>query len=207
MPGASQVETRIAARPAPARLARGWKRTLAFCAIGLALACPEIAASQLQQKPVAADQASKGPRGRETGLSVPRFVSLRSREARMRIGPSLDYGTQWIYRVAGLPLEITAEYGNWRQVRDSDGVSGWMHRALLSSKRTALIGPWISANAPIRAEPTTSAATLASLAARVRLSIDSCDGHWCKVEVTGHHLEGFVKQTNLWGVYPNEAIK
>jgi hypothetical protein len=55
----------------------------------------------------------------------------------MRIGPSLDYGTQWIYRVSGLPLEITAEYGNWRQVRDSDGVSGWMHRALLSSKRTA----------------------------------------------------------------------
>jgi SH3-like domain-containing protein len=199
--------TQSVARQSPARLARGWKRTLAIGAVCLAVACPEIAANQLQQKPVAADEVSKGPRGRETGLAVPRFVSLRSREARMRIGPSLDYGTQWIYRVAGLPLEITAEYGNWRQVRDSDGVSGWMHRALLASNRTAVIGPWIFANVPLRAEPTTSARTLASLTARVRLSIDNCNGSWCKVEVTGHHLEGFVRQTNLWGVYPNETIK
>jgi SH3-like domain-containing protein len=59
----------------------------------------------------------------------------------------------------------------------------------------------------IRAEPSTASRTLASLAARVRLSIDSCDGSWCKVEVTGHNLEGFVRQTNLWGVYPNETIR
>jgi len=181
---------------------------LAIGAIGLALACPEIAASELQQRAeTQAEQTSSGPKGRETGLKVPRFVSLRSREARMRIGPSLDYGTQWIYRVAGLPFEITAEYGNWRQVRDSDGVSGWMHRALLSSNRTALVGPWIAAHVAIRAEPSTASRTLASLAARVRLSIDSCDGSWCKVEVTGHNLEGFVRQTNLWGVYPNETIR
>jgi hypothetical protein len=37
---------------------------MAFCAIGLALACPEIAASQLQQQPVAVtDPAVERPEG------------------------------------------------------------------------------------------------------------------------------------------------
>ncbi|WP_018899639.1 SH3 domain-containing protein [Rhizobium sp. 2MFCol3.1] len=194
--------------PSPARLARGWKRTAAICLAGMALACTSIAANPLlsQPAPVAA-KADNGPKGRETGLKVPRFVSLRSREARMRVGPSLDYGIAWIYRVPGLPLEITAEYGNWRQVRDSDGVSGWMHRALLSSNRTAIVGPWLSAHVPLRDGPSSSARKLASLTPRVRVAISDCDGSWCKVDVTGHDLDGFIRQSALWGVYPNETIK
>jgi SH3-like domain-containing protein len=125
----------------------------------------------------------------------------------MRGGPSLDYGIAWIYRVPGLPLEITAEYGNWRQVRDSDGVSGWMHRALLSSNRTAIVGPWLSAHVPLRDGPSSSARKLASLTPRVRVAISDCDGSWCKVDVTGHDLDGFVRQSALWGVYPNETVK
>jgi SH3-like domain-containing protein len=174
----------------------------------MALACTSIAANPLlsQPAPVAA-KPDNGPKGRETGLKVPRFVSLRSREARMRVGPSLDYGIAWIYRVPGLPLEITAEYGNWRQVRDSDGVSGWMHRALLSSNRTAIVGPWLSTHVPLRDGPSTSARKLASLTPRVRVAISDCDGSWCKVDVTGHDLDGFIRQSALWGVYSNETIK
>ncbi len=124
----------------------------------------------------------------------------------MRVGPSLDHATQWVYQVPGLPLEIIAEYDNWRQVRDCDGISGWMHRALLSGRRTALIGPWITAPVPIRAAPRASANTVANLAARVRLAVQSCDGAWCHVEIIGHDLDGFVRQSALWGVYPNEKI-
>lgn len=149
---------------------------------------------------------SDGSPGRETGLRVPRFVSLKSREARMRVGPSLDYATQWIYRVPGLPLEIIAEYDNWRQVRDCDGISGWMHRALLSSSRTALIGPWITSPVPVRTAPRASASTVAKLEPRVRLAVRSCDGTWCHVEITGHDLDGFIRQSALWGVYPNEKV-
>jgi SH3-like domain-containing protein len=116
-------------------------RSITVSCLALALASPPVAANPLQ--PQAHLETSRA-KGRETGLPVPRFVSLKSREARTRVGPSLDYGTQWVYQVAGLPVEITAEYGNWRQIRDCDGVSGWMHRALLSSNRTALVGPWIA---------------------------------------------------------------
>jgi SH3-like domain-containing protein len=185
------------------RPARGWKRIIAISCLAQALACVPVAANPLQpQAPVETGRA----KGRETGLPVPRFVSLKSREARMRVGPSLDYGTQWVYQVAGLPVEITAEYGNWRQIRDCDGVSGWMHRALLSSNRTALVGPWIASTVPIRAAPTATALILAKLTSRVRLAIHACDGTWCSVEVPGHRLDGFVRQSALWGVYPNEKI-
>ncbi|MBB3964861.1 SH3 domain-containing protein [Rhizobium metallidurans] len=212
MPRARQERAGPASGPLARHLGQawgtGWKKTLALCFLGIALTGPSMAASPQSpasvQSPARTDQ---GLKGRESGLKVPRFVSLRSREARMRVGPSLDYGIAWIYRVPGLPLEIIEEYGNWRQVRDSDGVSGWMHRALLSGKRTAMIGPWAASNVSLRAEPRSSARTLASLAARVRLAINTCDGSWCDVEVPGHDLSGFVRQTALWGVYPNETIK
>ncbi len=176
---------------------------LGSLATALLLFAAPLSANPVQPQAMLVSQA----KGRETGLPVPRFVSLRSREARMRVGPSTDYGTEWIYKVAGLPFEITAEYGNWRQVRDSDGISGWMHRALLSSKRTALIGPWIASPVALRTEPASSARALAMLGARVRLGIHSCDGAWCNVEVTNHQVDGFVRQSALWGVYPTETIK
>jgi SH3-like domain-containing protein len=81
------------------------------------------------------------------------------------------------------------------QMTSADRISGCMHRALLSSHRTALIGPWMA-----------SANSVAKLAARVRVAVRSCDGTWCNVEVTGHDVGGFVRQSALSGVYPNEKI-
>ncbi|EPE95471.1 SH3 domain-containing protein [Rhizobium grahamii] len=137
----------------PYRAARRLGVLSAGCLLGIMLSSQTTAANPAPQQSI----QSNGSPGRETGLRVPRFVSVKSKEARMRVGPSLDYATQWIYQAPGLPLEIIAEYDNWRQVRDCDGISGWMHRALLSSHRTALIGPWITSPVPIRAAPRASA--------------------------------------------------
>lgn len=46
-------------------------------------------------------------KGRETGLPIPRFVSVKANRARMRIGPAFEYAVEWVYQVQGLPLEIT----------------------------------------------------------------------------------------------------
>jgi SH3-like domain-containing protein len=146
-------------------------------------------------------------RGRETGLLVPRFVSLKSRQARMRIGPSLDYATEWIYKAPGLALEITEEYGHWRRVRDYAGISGWMYGTLLSGYRTGVIGPWLKTTAPLRADPEIDSTEIAKLEARVRLNISSCDGRWCHVRLQKHDLSGYVRQSQVWGVYPGEIVK
>ncbi len=45
--------------------------------------------------------------------------------------------TCWVYTRAGLPVEITAEFENWRRIRDSEGAEGWVYHSLLSGRRTA----------------------------------------------------------------------
>ena len=42
---------------------------------------------------------------------------------------------------AGLPVEITAEFENWRRIRDWEGAEGWVYHSLLSGRRTALVSP------------------------------------------------------------------
>lgn len=166
-----------------------------------------VLSNPIESKPGQAPLAAGFQRGRETGLPVPRFVSLKSRQARMRVGPSLDYATKWIYTAQGLPMEITEEYGHWRRVRDYAGTSGWMYGALLSGHRTGVIGPWLKATAPLRTEAEVSAAEIAALEARVRLTISSCDGKWCHVKLQKHDLSGYVRQGEIWGVYPAEVVK
>lgn len=182
-------------------------------AFSVALAAVAVAAAFFSEAnvshPVEAAPAFNAgwKKGRETGMPVPRFVSLKTGNARMRIGPSIDYGTHWIYRAKGIPLEITEEYGNWRQVRDHDGISGWMYAPLLSGHRTAVVGPWISTATPLYGAASSRAKVLADLQAKVRMAIDRCDGNWCKVSLHGHDISGYVEQASLWGVYPGEKIE
>ncbi|WP_246704511.1 SH3 domain-containing protein [Rhizobium sp. P32RR-XVIII] len=174
-----------------------------LCFAALAFLHRPTTANPLQAPTAAAGMA----KGRETGLPIPRFVSLKANGGRMRIGPSLEYAAKWVYTKRGVPFEITAEYDNWREVRDCDGVSGWMHRALLSSQRTAVVGPWLKAPVALHATPGDSSQITARLSARVGLQINSCDGDWCAVAVTGHAARGFLHQSSIWGVYLHEIIK
>src|ERR1700677_178372 len=74
-----------------------------------------------------------------SGLPVPRFVSLKSDHVNVRGGPNKDHDVAWVYTRPGLPVEITAEYENWRRIRDWDGAEGWVYHSLLSGRRTAFV--------------------------------------------------------------------
>lgn len=203
-------------RPRPKHIAMKKRRkgqgtlAVAFSAVlvAVALAAAFIAPAGVSDPVEAAPAFNAGwKKGRQTGFPVPRYVSLKSANARMRVGPSLDYGTRWLYKSAGLPMEITEEFGNWRQVRDYDGITGWMSAALLSGRRTAVVGPWIETTVPLYRSASSRAAVVADLEARVRMSLEDCDGHWCRVSLIGHDIKGYVEQASLWGIYPGETIK
>ncbi|MBB4955548.1 SH3-like domain-containing protein [Agrobacterium vitis] len=147
--------------------------------------------------------------GRVTGFPLPRYVSIKSGKARMRVGPSADYPIRWVYEAKGLPVEIIEEYGNWRQVRDSDGTTGWMSAVLLSGDRTGLVAPWRSAKGhmvSLRDAPSSMADIVARLQPRVRLDLRMCDSHWCKVAVQNSGPSGYIRQELVWGVYRDEII-
>ena len=90
----------------------------------------------------AEDGAGRGV-GTATGLPLPRFVSLKSDEVNARVGPGADYQIAWVFRRAGLPVEVLAEFENWRQIRDSSGSTGWVNAGLTSARRTAVVAPWV----------------------------------------------------------------
>jgi SH3-like domain-containing protein len=146
-----------------------------------------------------------------SGLPVPRFVSLKSDRVNMRKGPGTDYPTAWVYRRAGLPLEVIKEFEGWRQVRDAEGASGWVMQSFLSGRRTALILPWeLKPGAPppkiaLRSNDSERARPVAMLEAGVIANLSSCDGLWCRVSIEKY--QGYIEQKKLWGVYENEVVK
>jgi SH3-like domain-containing protein len=195
---------------------RRWLPAVAVLAVALGVAdlarveAADIADTSDRQAAGAAAPSASGQgfrRGRITGYPVPRFVSLRSASAHMRVGPSTDYATVWVYSARGLPIEITDEYGNWRRVRDQDGTSGWMFAPLLSGERTAVVGPWMNEPIALRSAPHSSASVVAMLSPAVRLDIRHCDGSWCNATVQSRRIGGYVAQADLWGVYPQERVE
>jgi SH3-like domain-containing protein len=144
--------------------------------------------------------------GSASGLPVPRYVSLKSDRVNLREGPSKDHRTVWVFQRAGLPVEITAEFEIWRKVRDSEGAEGWVLHSLLSGRRTALVAPWKKGiDSILYSKASPKSAPVAKLQPNVIASVRGCDGAWCRV--SGDGFDGFIQQSNLWGVYPNEKIE
>ena len=146
-----------------------------------------------------------------SGLAVPRYVSLKSDRVNLRNGPGTDYPTGWVYRRAGLPLEVVKEFEGWRQVRDADGATGWVLQSFLSGRRTGLVIPWeLKSGSPLPQEPIRSSDSensgmVAKVEAGVIANVHSCDGRWCRVTID--NFAGYIEQKKLWGVYPGETIK
>ena len=145
-----------------------------------------------------------------SGLPVPRFVSLKSDRVHARQGPGTDHKILWIYRRAGLPVEVVREFEGWRQVRDSEGAEGWILQSLVSGRRTALVMPWElkSASPPrisLLSDDRDDSAPVAILEVGVIANVRSCDTRWCFVSVGEYR--GYIEQKRLWGVYPGENIR
>ncbi|WP_293572647.1 SH3 domain-containing protein [Phaeobacter sp.] len=152
-----------------------------------------IAASQ------AAPVAAKGARGQVTNLPLPRFVSMKAAEGNVRRGPSLTHKIDWVFKRRGMPLEITAEYGHWRRVRDRDGAGGWVHYALLSGARTVLVEEDMLT---VHAHPNPNAPVTAAFEMGVVARLGSCERDWCSISAGGYR--GWAPKGKLWGVKPDE---
>lgn len=164
-------------------------------------------AAFLHGAPLMQAQAQAGRVGHVTGLTVPRFVSLKANRARLRAGPGVHYPIIWEYLAPDIPLEITAEYGNWRKVRDWTSAEGWMYHTLLSGRRTAIVSPWGKSLIALRSAATNKSDAVANLEPGVFVSVKSCNGNWCNIVIDAPKLGGYVEQVGLWGVYPGEVFR
>ena len=164
------------------------RRSILKAALAVALACAPMAANASERGPV-------------TNLPLPRFVSLGANEANARRGPDQSHRIDWVYRRRDLPLRVVAEYENWRRVEDAEGEGGWMHHALLSGVRTALVEvDMMTLHRSADAASPQAAILERGVIARLR----ACTRDWCQMDVDG--VRGWGEKRHLWGVAPDEEF-
>lgn len=176
-----------------------WRWALAL-GLGMALApCGAMA----QGAPAAPDaqmsRAAAPGRGPVTNLPLPRYVSLKGSEGNARRGPSLSHRIDWVFKQAGMPLRVVAEFGHWRRVEDRDGAGGWVYYTLLSGVRTVEVTQDM---ASLYTRPTENSDVVARAEAGAVLKLGDCEVDWCAV--SGGGASGWMAKAALWGVDPGE---
>lgn len=138
------------------------------------------------------------PDGRPTpsGQPVPRWLSLKSSEVRARYGPGLDYRILWEYRASGLPVQVIAETTEWRKICDPEGAVAWVHRSVVSSRRSVFNAS--PREILIHASRSDSSPVRARLSPRSLVSLDECEEGWCEVRV--RRMRGWVRERAVFGV-------
>lgn len=140
--------------------------------------------------------------GPETGLPLPRFVSLKVDAGNMRVQPSTNHARSHIYLREGLPFKVLEERGDWRRVEDYEGVQGWMKNTILSNNRTFRVMVPM-ANLYVRADM--QSPVRAELEERVVGNLNFCriDG-WCRADLP--EASGWILAQDIWGVMPGEEF-
>ena len=140
--------------------------------------------------------------GKETGLKIPRYVSLKSNDANIRVGPSINYPIVIKFIQHNYPLKILEEYDDWRKIEDFTKNYGWIHKSLISGNRTGII---VSDNDDkIKIFNTIKGKTIGSIGKGNIVSINKCKIDWCSISLNRH--KGWVYKKNIWGVENTEII-
>ena len=146
---------------------------------------------------VLAGGAQTMPDGRPTpsGQPVPRWLSLKSSEVHARFGPGLDHRILWEYRVSGLPVQVIAETTEWRKICDPEGAVAWVHRSVVSSRRSVFNAS--EREIPIHAGRSETSPVRARLSPRSLVALDECEDGWCGVRA--RRLRGWVRERAVFG--------
>jgi SH3-like domain-containing protein len=177
----------------------GRRSTLAYAlalVAALPFGCVQTAVAQSTEQVTPAQE-----RGQVTNLPLPRYVSMKAAEGNARRGPSRTHRIDWIFKRRDTPLEITAEHGHWRRVRDRDGAGGWMHYSLLSGVRTVVVEQDML---QMHTAPDPKTMVVAELELGVVARIEECSRDWCDLAVSGY--EGWVPKSAIWGVGADELL-
>lgn len=124
----------------------------------------------------------------------PFYVSLRSNEVNLRVGPGNEYPIKFVYQLKGLPLKVVGEYDNWYKVRDKDNDEGWVNKNLTTKKRTLIV---INGTQIMYKDKDLESNPLFRLEENVIATYKKCNDIWCKVELNDE--TGWVESKNMWG--------
>ncbi|MDR2067397.1 MAG: SH3 domain-containing protein [Holosporaceae bacterium] len=122
------------------------------------------------------------------------FVSLKSSEVNLRVGPGKEYPVSWVFMRNNLPMLLIAEFEQWRKIKFMDGTEGWVHQNMISRKSTAVV---VSENAILYQYATNSQPT-ARVEKGVVVRILKKENEWVKIEI--NKIKGWMHSKELWGL-------
>jgi SH3-like domain-containing protein len=142
-------------------------------------------------------------KGSNSGLPVPRFVSLRAAQVNLRAGPGERYPIEWVYQRRDLPVEIEREFDIWRLIRDADGVRGWVQEVMVMGRRSFEV---TGSDRTLRHDPDEKSPAVAILKVGVIGHIRACaaTADWCQVEVDS--FRGWLRREEFWGTLPGDPV-
>lgn len=138
--------------------------------------------------------------GENSGKPLPRFISIKSSEANLRIGPSKDYPIILKYIYKNIPLMVIEEFDDWRKVVDWESKVGWIHLSLLSNKRYGVINKKHNKYANVYVKPNNQ--LIGQVGSGNIVKINKCVDIWCEIKINKY--KGWTKKTNIWGTFEDE---
>ncbi len=140
----------------------------------------------------------------ESGLELPRMVSLRSDLINGRSGPDTKYPIEWIYKQKGMPVEIINEFGLWRQIKDWEGSECWVHKSMLTGRRFVKVTNLGENN--IYNSDDYGSKVIAKVEDGVIGEVKECKkgNDFCLIKFGT--IEGWVPKNILFGIYKDENI-
>ena len=148
-------------------------------------------------------QVSNADIGKETGLEIPRYVSLKSDDSNIRVGPSKNYPIEIKYIKKNYPLKVLEEYEEWRKVEDFNRNIGWIHKSLITGTRTGII--LSKDNKNIDLLNTLDGSIIGEIGKGNIVYLEKCKIDWCVI--SRGNYRGWIDKTNIWGVKEKEIIK
>jgi len=148
-------------------------------------------------------QESNADIGKETGLEIPRYVSLKSNDANIRVGPSKNYPIEIKFIKKNYPLKVLEEYEDWRKVEDFQKNFGWIHKSLISGTRTGIV--LSNDNKTIKLLNTLNGNVIGEIGKGNIVFLEKCKIDWCLVSLG--NFKGWIDKKYIWGVKKKEIIK
>ena len=122
------------------------------------------------------------------------YLSLKNQEVNLRQGPSFEYPIKFTYKKRYLPVIIIDRSETWREIKDFENNSGWIHISQLSKKKSAIN---IKNNSILYKKSTIYSKPIAKLEAGRLVLIKKCKIEWCKI--TSGKYSGWIEKNYLWG--------
>ena len=127
------------------------------------------------------------------------MVAIAGEDVNMRSGPGTKNEVLWKMGT-GFPLEVVKRSGDWLQVKDFEGSTGWVQKNTVNTAQHVVVraNKGTDKTINVRSEPSRKAGVVAQAKYGVVFKKLAKKGDWVQVE-HGEGVTGWIESSLLWG--------